>query len=298
MSLTRPVVRPLATAVYWSGAMSMTQVPLPSGMPASVDACSAPRACSGPCAATANARERGARGQTQRRDCDIARRRPFPKDAQPRGRLRPRMRRILWFLVITARLRNLTPRRPAPYRSAFPIGRRTGAAGISAEFSRISTMSRRCESDRQGPAGGPQGQPLEHQDQAALPAEPAQRHADLGCARPLGQAAHLGECAQDASTIAAGSMRSWPRPTTRSCRRRRASSRARSPRSAPRRRPPEFPHRLRRMPGLVPGIFVSAPRAEEPDREGDHAADDGQHHGRGGQQIGEPEQEVERQPPR
>ena len=36
MSLTRPVVRPLATAVYWSAAMSMTQVPLPSGMPASV----------------------------------------------------------------------------------------------------------------------------------------------------------------------------------------------------------------------------------------------------------------------
>jgi len=35
MSLTRPVVRPLATAVYWSGAMSMTQMPVPSGMPAS-----------------------------------------------------------------------------------------------------------------------------------------------------------------------------------------------------------------------------------------------------------------------
>ena len=35
ISLTSPVVRPLATAVYWSGAMSMTQVPLPSGMPAS-----------------------------------------------------------------------------------------------------------------------------------------------------------------------------------------------------------------------------------------------------------------------
>ena len=38
MSLTRPVVRPLATAVYWSGATSMTQVPVPSGMPASVTA--------------------------------------------------------------------------------------------------------------------------------------------------------------------------------------------------------------------------------------------------------------------
>ena len=37
-SLTRPVVRPLATAVYWSAAMSITQVPVPSGMPASVTA--------------------------------------------------------------------------------------------------------------------------------------------------------------------------------------------------------------------------------------------------------------------
>ncbi len=35
ISLTSPVVRPLATAVYWSGAMSMTQLPDPSGMPAS-----------------------------------------------------------------------------------------------------------------------------------------------------------------------------------------------------------------------------------------------------------------------
>jgi large subunit ribosomal protein L28 len=44
------------------------------------------------------------------------------------------------------------------------------------------------------------------------------------------------------------------------------------------------------------GHFRSAVRAEEPDREGDHAADDSQHHGCGNQQIDQPEQEIERQP--
>ena len=33
---SRPVVAPLAAAVNWSSAMSMTQAPLPIGMPASV----------------------------------------------------------------------------------------------------------------------------------------------------------------------------------------------------------------------------------------------------------------------
>src|SRR5262249_59573826 len=46
-------------------------------------------------------------------------------------------------------------------------------------------------------AGRAQGQPLQHQDQAALPAQSAQRHHDLGRARPLGQAARVGERAQD-----------------------------------------------------------------------------------------------------
>src|SRR3954470_6841811 len=47
--------------------------------------------------------------------------------------------------------------------------------------------------DRQGPPGWPQGQPLEYQDQAAVSAKPAERYADVGRARPLGQAAHFGK---------------------------------------------------------------------------------------------------------
>ena len=39
-------------------------------------------------------------------------------------------------------------------------------------------------------------------------------------------------------------------------------------------------------------------RAEEPDREPNHAADDRQHHGGGGEQIDKPGQEIERQPAR
>src|SRR5262245_64480867 len=51
--------------------------------------------------------------------------------------------------------------------------------------------------DRQGRAGRPQGEPLEPQDQTAVPAQPAQRHRDVGFARPLGEAAGVGERPQD-----------------------------------------------------------------------------------------------------
>lgn len=51
--------------------------------------------------------------------------------------------------------------------------------------------------DGQGPPGGPQGEPLEHQDQAALPAEPHQRHLHLGRARPQRAPARLDQRAQE-----------------------------------------------------------------------------------------------------
>src|SRR6478609_963732 len=51
--------------------------------------------------------------------------------------------------------------------------------------------------DRQGPAGGSQGEPLEHQDQAPLPAEPGQRHLHLGRARPQRAPARLDQCAEE-----------------------------------------------------------------------------------------------------
>src|SRR6202022_3037361 len=38
--------------------------------------------------------------------------------------------------------------------------------------------------DSQGPPGGPQGEPLQYQDQAPVPAEPVQRHLHFGRARP------------------------------------------------------------------------------------------------------------------
>jgi hypothetical protein len=45
--------------------------------------------------------------------------------------------------------------------------------------------------DGQGPHGGPQGEPLQHQDQAPVPAEPVQRHLHLGRARPQRAPARL-----------------------------------------------------------------------------------------------------------
>src|SRR3984893_4262130 len=38
--------------------------------------------------------------------------------------------------------------------------------------------------DSQGPPGGPQGEPLQYQDQAPVPAEPVQRHLHFRRARP------------------------------------------------------------------------------------------------------------------
>src|SRR6478735_3250702 len=51
--------------------------------------------------------------------------------------------------------------------------------------------------DGQGPAGGPQGEPLEHQDQAPVLAEPVQRHLHLGRARPQRAPARLDPCAEE-----------------------------------------------------------------------------------------------------
>ena len=49
-------------------------------------------------------------------------------------------------------------------------------------------MSRRCDLTGKDGAGRPQGEPLQPQDQAAVPAQPAQRHHDVRHARPLGAA--------------------------------------------------------------------------------------------------------------
>ena len=58
-------------------------------------------------------------------------------------------------------------------------------------------MAWRCDLTGKKASGRPQSEPLQHQDQAAVHAEPAQRDADLRRARPLGAGAHLGQCAQD-----------------------------------------------------------------------------------------------------
>ena len=73
--------------------------------------------------------------------------------------------------------------------SGAPTRRRVNSKG----FAHVTPL----RPDRKGGPGRPQGEPFEHQDQAAVPAEPAQRHADLRRARPLGQAAGFGQCAQD-----------------------------------------------------------------------------------------------------
>src|SRR5438874_8946441 len=61
------------------------------------------------------------------------------------------------------------------------------------EVSHVATM----RSDRQDCSGRTPGEPFEHQDEAAFPTQPTQHHPDLGCARPLDQAARVGKRPQD-----------------------------------------------------------------------------------------------------
>jgi len=65
-------------------------------------------------------------------------------------------------------------------------------AGMEEDFFDVSAL----RTDGQGPAGGSQGEPLEHQDQAPVPAEPVQRHLHLGRARPQRAPARLDQCAE------------------------------------------------------------------------------------------------------
>src|SRR5258708_37633173 len=51
-------------------------------------------------------------------------------------------------------------------------------------WKRISRDVAALRTDGQGPPGGPQGQPLQYQDQAPVPAEPVQRHLHFRRARP------------------------------------------------------------------------------------------------------------------
>src|SRR4051794_24767859 len=62
------------------------------------------------------------------------------------------MRRICGSCII--RVAQLDASLADPYRSAFPMRCRIGAVGISADFSRISTMSRRCDLTGKGPQVG------------------------------------------------------------------------------------------------------------------------------------------------
>src|ERR1700731_1798649 len=51
--------------------------------------------------------------------------------------------------------------------------------------------------DSQGPPGGPQGEPLQYQDQAPVPAEPVQRHLHFRRARPQRAPARLDQRDQE-----------------------------------------------------------------------------------------------------
>src|SRR5205807_6861601 len=66
-------------------------------------------------------------------------------------------------------------------------------AGMTEDLANVSAL----RTDGQGPASGSQGEPLEHQDQAALPAEPVQRHLHLGRARPQRAPARLDQRDQE-----------------------------------------------------------------------------------------------------
>ena len=66
-------------------------------------------------------------------------------------------------------------------------------AGMEEDFENVPAL----RTDGQGPPDGPQGEPLEHQDQAALPAEPRQRHLHLGRARPQRAPARLDQRAEE-----------------------------------------------------------------------------------------------------
>ena len=97
-------------------------------------------------------------------------------------------------------------------------GRRSAAISIDQSFKRFRHVAA-MRSDRQDRAGRPQGEPLQPQDQAAVPAQSAERHDDLGRARPLGASCGSRPTRSRPSIIAAGSMPSCSRPRTTSCRR-------------------------------------------------------------------------------
>ena len=95
-------------------------------------------------------------------------------------------------------------------------------------------MSRRCELTGKGRAGRAQGEPLQPQDQAAVPAQPAQRHHDVGRARPLGPVARVGQRLQDRRSPRRARRLPAEGEGRRTVRARRSNSSARSRRSAPR----------------------------------------------------------------
>src|ERR1700676_5825325 len=93
---------------------------------------------------------------------------------------------------------NLDVPPPAPYTSAAPLmdvilnpraARKalSEVPGMAEDFEDVAAL----RTDGQEPAGWPQGQPLQHQDQAPVPAEPVQRHLYFGFARPQRAPARL-----------------------------------------------------------------------------------------------------------
>jgi len=120
--------------------------------------------------------------------------------ASEQATLRPR----IGLLAASAGPKNLDGLPHSPYTTAVPgNGRDFGPpraprdalayGGDGRGFCNVPAL----RTDGQGPPGGPQGEPLEHQDQAALPAQPGQRHLHLGRARPQRAPARLDQCGQE-----------------------------------------------------------------------------------------------------
>ena len=75
----------------------------------------------------------------------------------------------------------------------------------------------RLRADRQGPAGGQQCSPRQQQDQADVPAEPAERDTDLGVAGAEHQAARI-DARPSLSSMSEASTIGLRRPATTSSR--------------------------------------------------------------------------------
>src|SRR5712671_1553424 len=86
----------------------------------------------------------------------------------------------------------------SPYTSAVPemdvnLNPRGFEPGDERGFRDVAAL----RTDGQGPAGGPQGKPLQYQDQAQVPAEPVQRHLHFRYAGAKRAVAGFDQCYQN-----------------------------------------------------------------------------------------------------